>query len=231
MDISMRLKAIAQMVTPCGVAADVGCDHGYLAIHLVEKGLAKRVIAMDVAKGPLSRAKENIGKSSCKDRIETRLSDGVTMLQNGEADTVIMAGIGGNLMMRLLENGKEILRTVKELVLSPHSEIEQVRRYLLAHEYIIVDENMIVDEGKNYVILKVSHGAGSYEKRCHYRYGKVLLEKRNPVLLDCLGKEKQQLLHIQATLRDSRTESVAKRLGEIEQDLACIEEGLKYYDL
>lgn len=231
MDLSLRLNAIMQMVSPCKGAADVGCDHGYLAISLIENKLAKKVVAMDVAKGPLSRARENIEKAGLQNQIETRLSDGVTKLVAGEVDTVIMAGIGGNLMMRLLENGKDILQTVTELVLSPQSEIEQVRRYLLSNGYIIADENMIVDEGKTYVILKVRHGAEKYEKRCQYRYGKILLEKHSDILKDSLEKEKSQLMFIQDSLEDSKTESGITRLKEIAKNLECIEEGLSYYDL
>lgn len=231
MELSLRLNAIMQMVSPCEGAADVGCDHGYLAISLIENKLAKKVVAMDVAKGPLSRARDNIEKAGLQNQIETRLSDGVTKLVAGEVDTVIMAGIGGNLMMRLLENGKDILRTVTELVLSPQSEIEQVRRYLLSNGYIIADENMIVDEGKTYVILKVRHGAEKYEKRCQYRYGKILLEKHSDILKDSLEKEKSQLMFIQDSLEDSKTESGITRLKEIAKDLECIEEGLSYYDL
>lgn len=231
MELSFRLKTIAQMITPCQVVADVGCDHGYLSIRLVETTTAARVIAMDVAKGPLSKAEANIKKAGYGDRIETRLSDGVAKLACGEADTVVMAGIGGNLMIRLMEKDKQILDTVSELILSPQSEIEQVRIFLAKHSYIIKEEQMITDDGKDYVVFRVGHGHMQYEKRCEYKYGRYLLEKKNPVLLKSMKREQQLLLKLKQNLEGVDTKGARQRMEEIADDLQCIEEGLKYYDM
>lgn len=231
MDLSFRLRTIAQMVTPCQVAADVGCDHGYLSIRLIEAKTAKKVIAMDVAKGPLSKAKENIERAGLGSKIETRLSDGAAKLACKEADTVIMAGIGGSLMMRLLEKDKHILNTVSELILSPQSEIEQVRIFLARHSYIIKDERMITDEGKDYVIIRAGHGTMAYERQCEYRYGKILLENKNPVLFESMQRERKLLLKLRQNLANVDTGSARQRLEEITRNLQCIEEGMKYYDL
>lgn len=231
MELSFRLKTIAQMITPCPVVADVGCDHGYLAIRLVKTGTAGRVIAMDVAKGPLSRAKANIKRAGYGDRIETRLSDGVARLAPGEANAVVMAGIGGSLMMRLMQKDRQILDTVSELILSPQSEIEQVRIFLAGHSYIIREEQMITDGGKDYVIFRTGHGHMRYEKRCEYKYGRCLLEKRNPVLQKSMERERQMLLNLKQSLEGVDTRGARQRMKEIADDLQCVEEGLRYYDM
>lgn len=231
MELSFRLETILQMITPCQVVADVGCDHGYLSIQMIESKTAKKVIAMDVAKGPLSKAQANIERAGFGAQIETRLSDGVDKLEACEADAVVMAGIGGNLMMRLLYKGEPVLDTVSELILSPQSEIEQVRIFLAEHSYIIKEEQMITDEGKDYVVLRVGHGQMRYQKRCEYRYGKCLLENKNLVLKSSLMREQKILLNLQRSLEEVDTDSAGKRLGEIANDLQCIEEALEYYDL
>lgn len=231
MEISKRLQTIAGMVTKGNTACDVGTDHGYLAIYLVEQGISKNVIAMDVAKGPLSKAKENIALYHYEDKIETRLSDGLEKLGKGEASTVIMAGMGGILITGLLEKGKEILKSVDELILSPHTDVELVRRYLLENEYSIQDETMLREDGKYYIIMRAVHGAQSYEKSCEYRYGSKLLISKNPVLKDYMEKELSKLKALRANLTDISTENAKKRQMELEEEIQCIEEGLEYYEV
>jgi tRNA (adenine22-N1)-methyltransferase len=230
MELSQRLQTIADMVTQGGVVADVGTDHGYLAIFLIQQKKAHRVIAMDVAKGPLSKAVENIGRAGLQESIETRQSDGAAMLKPFEADTVVMAGMGGNLIMRLLQKDEEILNSVPELVLSPQSDIEQVRIFLDKHSYIIKEERMLTEDAKNYVVMRVEHGSMHYERECHYRYGKLLLEHNDPVLYRVLVSKQQELLQLKCRLDGMDTESARTRLLEIERELACILEGLKYYE-
>lgn len=231
MDLSVRLSEIASMVTPGGVVADVGTDHGYLSIYLAQTGRAAHVIAMDVAKGPLSTAVSNIRKAGLCEKIETRLSDGLEKLKYNEADTVVMAGMGGNLMIRLLSAGRKVLEGVKELILSPQSEIELVRIFLMENSYIIEEEKMLTEDSKTYVIMRVCHGIMDYTRRCELKYGRKLLESRNPVLYENMLKEKEILLTIRKSLEGKNTESVRVRLSELDNDLECIHEGMEYYEV
>lgn len=231
MDLSVRLSEIASMVTPGGVVADVGTDHGYLSIYLAQTGQAVHVIAMDVAKGPLSTAVSNIRKAGLCEKIETRLSDGLEKLKYNEADTVVMAGMGGNLMIRLLSDGRKVLESVKELILSPQSEIELVRIFLMENSYIIEEEKMLTEDSKTYVIMRVCHGSMDYTRRCELKYGRKLLESRNPVLYENMLKEKEILLNIRKSLEGKNTESVRVRLTELDNDLECINEGMEYYEV
>ena len=105
MELSRRLAAVAGMVTKGNVVCDVGCDHGYVSIYLVQEGISPHVIAMDVREGPLSHAKEHIRMYGLCNYIETRLSDGVEKLEMGEADTLILAGMGGRLMEAIITRG------------------------------------------------------------------------------------------------------------------------------
>ncbi|MCI8994285.1 MAG: SAM-dependent methyltransferase [Lachnospiraceae bacterium] len=158
MQLSKRLAALAGLVTPGHCLADVGTDHGYVPIYLIEKKKIPRAIAMDINPGPLERAREHIRQFGYEDYIETRLSDGVHALGAGEADTVLIAGMGGALMQRILEEGKRILSQVPELILQPQSELYAMRRYLEAAGYEITREAMVYEEGKYYPILKVRPG-------------------------------------------------------------------------
>ena len=108
MMLSKRMQAVADLVPEAACLADIGTDHGYLPISLVQKGRVSRAIAMDVNAGPLDRASGHIEECGLGERIATRLSDGLTELGPGEADVVLIAGMGGPLTVRILERGKNI---------------------------------------------------------------------------------------------------------------------------
>ena len=126
----MRLRAIAGMVTKGNRLADVGCDHGYLSIWLVSEKTVPSAIAMDVRPGPLSRARENITRYGLEDYIETRLSDGLAKLEPGEGDTLVIAGMGGPLMERILKDGAKVREGFQELILQPQSDLPHFRHFL-----------------------------------------------------------------------------------------------------
>ena len=117
-------------------------------------------------RGPLERAQEHIRRLHLGEYIETRLSDGLSALAPGEADSMAAAGMGGPLMQRILEEGREALSGMKELILQPQSEISAFRRWLLQNGYRIAAENMVLEEGKYYVVMRAVPGsAGS--GTCH----------------------------------------------------------------
>lgn len=159
--LSARMRALTDMVTVGNRVCDVGCDHGWVSIYLVQQGISPRVLAMDVRQGPLSRAQEHIRQQGLEAYIETRLSDGVTALGIGEADTMICAGMGGRLMRRILEEGREKLQAMEELILQPQSEIPAFRAYLRQAGYVTLAEDMVYEDGKYYPMMKVAA-----ENRC-----------------------------------------------------------------
>lgn len=133
--------------------ADVGTDHAYIPIYLVQNGTVPQAIAMDINRGPLLRAEENIRRYGLEAHIETRLSDGLEKLQAAEADTILIAGMGGLLVVRILENGRDVLKGCRELVLQPQSEIRSVRAWLEETGWKIDREDLIFEEGKYYPML------------------------------------------------------------------------------
>ncbi len=188
-----RLETIIERMPTSGCLADVGCDHAYVAIEAVRRGRAARALACDVRKGPLQQAAEHILCAGLAGKIETRLSDGLEQVAPGEADTVVVAGMGGPLMERILQGR---LGDFAHFVLSPQSEIPHFRRFLLAEGMQIDEETMLIDEGKYYVILNVSQRADAassdsmYVTEEDFLYGGRLLRRLDPVLKSFLEKEK-----------------------------------------
>lgn len=233
--ISERLKTAASLVQEGNRLADVGTDHGYVPIYLLEQGRIPRAIAMDINRGPLDRAKEHIALYQMENYIETRLSDGVEALQAGEADTILIAGMGGGLVMHILTDGEDVCRQAKELILQPQSELERVRRFLLEHGYVTDEEAMVKEDGKYYPMMRVHYDADFADKvseasQVQLCYGKMLLEQRHPVLLDYLNWERSiQEAILEKLKQQAQNEAILARIREVEQVLAQNGDALSYY--
>lgn len=230
MELTGRMLAVAELVTKGGRLADVGTDHGYVPIYLVQHGMVPKAIAMDVRPGPLSHADANIEKYGLKDRIETRLSDGLHALHENEADSVVIAGMGGLLMIRILEEGLSVLQTVGECILQPQSDIDRVRHFLHGHNFCIVQENMVLDDGKYYVMMRVVHGSDEPYDDIDDLYGKLLMENGHPVLRAYLEKEAMIMQQIIQNLKQQTSEKSRQRLAELEVSYARLLEALARLD-
>lgn len=226
--VSKRLEAVANLVTCPGTLADIGTDHAYVPIYLLQNEKIKRAIAMDVNKGPLQRAKEHIAKCNLQNEIETRLSDGVAALKAGEADSILIAGMGGELILRILQEGEEVFRSAKEIILQPQSDIHKVRNYLRYHGYLLEDEDMILEDGKYYPMMRVIPFDGKHwmehleyedQMACDL-YGPILLRNGNPVLRKYLVKQHNTLEKILSSLKEQKqTDAIVERQREVEKEL------------
>lgn len=230
MELSKRLYAVAGLVTEGASVADVGTDHAYIPIYLMQKNIASKVIALDINGGPLERARMHIIGYNLKGQIETRLSDGLSAVQPGEVDTMIAAGMGGGLVIKILEEGREVVKSLKACILQPQSEVWRVRRYLLDHNMNIIDEDMVEEDGKYYPMMRVIHGESPRYAECEYIFGKRLLEKKNPVL--------EKFLHRELEIREGifkelshhvGSEGAKERMTEIRREIMIISRALGYY--
>ncbi|MCI5899283.1 MAG: class I SAM-dependent methyltransferase [Hominisplanchenecus sp.] len=220
LQLSERLLAVASMVSEKSRLADVGTDHGYIPIFLCMQGKIPSAIAMDIRSGPLDRAKENIRLYGLMKCIETRLSDGVEKLKPEEADAVVIAGMGGGLVCKILEEGRQVLESVNELILQPQSDIDQVRRYLQNNNWKITAEKMVCEDGKYYPMMHVVHGHMEPLADIEWKYGQFLLKEKNPVLGSFLDKEEAEILKVMENLRTAGSEKALVRLKELEELLA-----------
>lgn len=229
MQLSRRLQKIAALVSEGNRLADVGTDHAYVPIWLWEQGRIPGAVAMDIGRGPLERADAHIREHGAQEVIQTRLSDGLEKLSPGECDTVLIAGMGGQLMKRILLEGRDRLSGVKELVLQPQSDIWVVRHFLKDSGFSIIREEMVCEEGKYYPMLKAVPGEMSWDREVQFVYGGLLLEQAHPVLRQYLLKEEKQKRAIAKKLQENRTEGAAKRLIEVERELELNSEAMAFY--
>lgn len=238
--LSSRLSHIADMVSRTSVLADVGTDHGYLPIALLQNKKIDRAIAMDINAGPLARANEHITREQLGEYIQTRRSDGLANLRAGEANTVVIAGMGGHLTINILKRGEEIVPTLDELILEPQSDIHLVRAFLREQNYLIKAEDLVLEDGKYYPILCVSpknadasiRQAGEMKLPIEVldAYGPCLLRDRHPVLVSFLEKEKKQNDEVEKHLRQAKeqNERISERLKELGEKKSRNERALTY---
>lgn len=229
MQLSKRLQAVANLVTPGKRLADIGTDHGYVPIWLYEQGRIPSALAMDLREGPLQRAKEHIRMHGLDEKIKTRLSDGLEKLLPGEADSIVIAGMGGMLVVKILTQGQAVLDSIQELILQPQSDLDAVREYLHRTGFVIVQEEMVFEEGKYYPMMKAVHGENTDDRKIWFLYGRLLLENRHPVLESYLQKEYDSCCKLLEKLSKTATEVSSRRCEELLEKKHLIEEALAFY--
>lgn len=236
--LSRRLQMLADMVTPGNRLVDVGCDHGYLAIYLVQTGICPGAIGMDVREGPLAAARRHVEEAGLEDYIDVRLSDGLAGCGAGEADTLVCAGMGGRLMERILRTDMEKAGQLRELILQPQSELPRFRAFLRKAGFAVVQEDAVCEEGKYYFAMKAvcrdrrKEDPGGAQRESYDLYdmfGELLLRDRYPVLLGYLEHRRKYILQLLASLTASGSGKARGRLAEVRRELEQTEEALETY--
>ena len=240
MELSKRLQAVAGLISEGNRLVDVGTDHGYIPIYLVENKKIPSAIAMDVKTGPLSRAEEHIRQAGLNAYITCRLSDGLERLQPGEGESLLLAGMGGNLMVRILTDRTNVRDSFREIILQPQSAHVLVRKEMETAGWRTEKEDMILEDGKFYPMMrfvpvgKAEDEAGFFcQNEAEYAYGKLLLRERHPALKKYLDKQWK----IFGTLADQlksqpetdRSSAAVRRLEELNEEIAVLKEALAYY--
>ena len=218
--LSPRLLMSANMTDPCGCVADVGCDHAHTCIWLLQNGRAGKALGMDVRKGPLLKAKDNLELYECADRVELRLSFGLDELKPGEADTIIIAGMGGDMIRDILARDLVTNRVLTEsaptLILQPQTHSWNVRGWLATHGYRIVSEDMVRDDDKFYPAIKAVKSGTAYSLTDEELYfGPVLLEKKHLVLKEFLEIEYRKKQYMLKEIEKSDTHEATKKHREV----------------
>ena len=229
MELSKRLSAVAGLVSSGLVVADIGTDHGYIPIFLLESGKCEKAFAMDVNEGPLKRARDHIAIHGLSRKIELRLSDGVKALEPGECECVVIAGMGGGLAIKILEEGNDVFQSLKEFVLQPQSELSKVREYLWRKGYKVVEEDMVEEDGKFYPMMKVTKGSDSEYSNIELRYGRNLLKDNHPVLKIFLDKELRSKENILKNLEKQSGEHIEIRKKELQEELSMVKKALEMF--
>lgn len=226
--LSERMNAVASLVTKGSILCDVGTDHGYVPIALIENNCVQRAIAVDINRGPIERAKEHIKGCGLEDKIETRLSDGLAAVEPGEVSSIIIAGMGGELVIHILSEGEDVCKASQEMILQPQSDIWKVRQYIRNNGYEIVEENMVYEDDKFYPMMKVKKANDTFELKkqdekltmVYDTYGPKLIQNKNEVLKKYLEKEHKKLTDILSRLmKNNSSDKIAGRIEQLKTEI------------
>lgn len=195
--LSDRLKLILNKVDKCEIVFDVGTDHGYIPIALIQKNICKKVIASDIRINPLQRARDNINKYNLHESIETRLGNGLEKLEFNEVDTIIIAGMGGILIRDILDAHLKKSQKVNKIILQPMNCKEFLREWIYKSGFEILEEDIAIEDNKFYNIIIVRYSGIVQEKReIYYHYGEKLIENKSIRIDKYLNHQKNNLKFI-----------------------------------
>lgn len=235
--MSARLEAIVELAECGDTVCDVGCDHAHVPIRLIQTGCYRHAIGMDVIAGPLGKAAGNLALYKMEDRVELRLSNGLDACLPGEADTLVITGMGGTLMEEILLRNPDKTESFSVLVLGPQSDPEKVRAALRHLGFVITKEKLIFEDGKYYPVIRAESAGKAISKteiidaamdhrglrretaqssadriggicqEAEDMFGPVLLRRHDPVLLEFLTRRTAVMEKILRSVRDAAKKS------------------------
>ena len=222
MELSKRLKRIAEHVDKCESVADIGTDHGYIPIYLVKEGICKKAIASDINKGPIEKAKVNVAFEGVSNKVKCLLGPGLNPLKVGEVNGVILAGMGGNLTRDILLADMEKVKKYDFIILQPAQNPEVLREFLYKNDYEIIDEDLIKDEGRFYELFKVKYNKNSeklvFEDELEYEVSPLLREKNHPLFKEFIEEKINRCETILSFIKED-TEAAKKRKSDLEEKI------------
>lgn len=234
MKLSPRLSKVYEMLPRAECIADIGTDHAYIPIHLIEENKANRVIACDIHCGPAERALQNIEKYGFSDRIEVRVGSGLGPLKKGEADGIIAAGMGGLMIIDVLKENPEKSHALQWMVLQPQNHAGDLRIWLAENGYRIVQEDLALESVQLYEMMMAVPGYMSPITALEAETGILEKIKENKLfkekLYNLIGKRDFMLQSISEDSpvpknRDKR-EQAAKEKAQLEEILWKLQEKL-----
>ncbi len=219
-----RLAKIAELLPRHQSLADIGTDHAYIPIYALLEGKAAHTIASDINQGPLMRAKANAERCGVSDKVSLRLGAGLTTLEPGDAETIVIAGMGGILIADILENSKAVVRSAKYLILQPMTAVRELREYLCSHDFTVEKEVLCAEEDKIYNIICVKTGGKTDYSPKEMLLGRGLA-KASPTLYKRYYAAVERKLKIRLEGLKSSASSENRHLADnVQKELELIQE-------
>lgn len=230
MKLSRRLEKIASFIPKNSIVADIGTDHGYIPVYLIENNISKKVIGTDISKGSLNKIVDLIKLEGLEDKIEARLGNGLEVIRPFEVDSVIVSGMGGILIKKILAEDLDTTRSINNYILQPMIGVIELRKYLIANNFEIIDEELVLEDDKYYEIMLARKGKQHVMNDIDYEISRILIEKRHPLLsrfleykIDKTNKIMYEIQKIETEKSNNKYEELTEMLGRYKEVLKEIE--------
>jgi len=225
--LTPRLQAIAELIPPGSVVADIGTDHGYLPVYLVLNKISRRVVAVDVNQAPLRQAKETVAAYNCLQEIDLRLGNGLEAIRAADKiDTVVIAGLGGESIASILRDGRHKLKDVRQLILQPMNDEAYLRLFLVRNGFALANETLAQEGRRFYEIILAKAGLERETDLFRLSFGPRLLEKKPALLLPFLEEKIRKLKVVRQSLQRAEKNEVSSKVLAVETEISSLEEVL-----
>ena len=189
MSLTPRLQAIADFVAPGARIADVGTDHAYIPIYLIRNKKIEYAMASDINQGPIKKAEKNLERYGIQNKVRLCTADGTEGIKPWEVDTLIVAGMGGELIAQILL--KNIPHGIQRMILQPMANAHEVRSALCEVGYVISKEKLVREKNKIYQIICAVPGKSERKEKEEYRFSALLFD--DPLYSEILRKEEEKV--------------------------------------
>ncbi|MGI6003812.1 MAG: tRNA (adenine(22)-N(1))-methyltransferase [Christensenellales bacterium] len=224
--IGRRLEAVLEMVPPAGTVLDIGCDHGHLDVALSKSG--RKVIASDISEKSLDKARRRVERLGLQDGVQTRLGDGFEVVREGEAQSCVIAGMGGLIIAGIIQRGESAARAMHALVLQPMSDAGTLRKYLRENLWEIQDETLVREKGRIYAVMRVVSGQDASPGGAYDLIGWHNVRKKGPLAKALAQKHLAQRKKALEKLEGAPSDKARRRRRELMREIAALEDVIKW---
>ncbi|MDS1029478.1 class I SAM-dependent methyltransferase [Bacillota bacterium LX-D] len=225
--LSPRLKAIADLIEPGRAVADIGTDHAYLPIYLVQQGIAPKAVAVDIHQGPFQSAADQVRQQKLTDLISVRLGNGLEPISVGEIEMAVLAGMGSATIEKILEAKPDLVTDLKQLVLQPMVGIANLRLWLSQNHWRIDKEVLVADENHIYVIISAKPGEDKLTDWLTLELGPVILREKPPLFVPYLEKLIADLTKVFISLEKTESQEGKIKQSQIGGKIKLLQQFIK----
>ncbi len=223
MILTGRLLAAASLIPKGKTIADIGTDHGYLPVYACKQKWIPRAIAADIVPGPLQAAIAHVQGAGLAAMIECRLGDGLTCIRPGEVDGAVICGMGGPLMVRILQQSPVVWKSMQFLILQPQSHTGVLRHFLYTQNWHVEEETILMDDGRLYELMRAVPGKAEPLPEWMYEVGPINWQRKNPLLLRKIQLLVEQKTRICQGLKKSRGDK-SQQIQMLEDEITSWED-------
>lgn len=223
MNLSERLKAVAERVAPFKKVADIGSDHAYLPVWLLQNEIISFAVAGEIQPGPLEAARRTIREAEVEESVAVRLGDGLQVVEPGEVEVAVMAGMGGASIRGILERSPLVVACLRRIVCQPMTDAARLRGWLEENGWHLVSEELVREDGRLYEVLSAEPGKTRPTDELLLEIGPLLWQERHPLLPEHLARLKRQYEQRAAEMANSPSEEVMEARRVCQQKINALE--------
>lgn len=221
-----RLEEIINLVEDNSIVADIGTDHGIVPYELIKSNKAKKVIASDISEKSLDKLREKLDYLDEPEKIILNVSDGLDNLNEYQVDTIIISGMGGNLIVDILNKNIDVAKSANCLILGANNSLSVLRKFLHDNSFEIIEEVDLFENEKYYQIIKIKVGKQLFSNDYEYEFGKFLIDNKSENLKQYIKQQIENKKTILSNISEKDSDNVKNAIDNINVEIKELEKVL-----